>query len=66
MTDPTVSGNHISENLKEPYTVPLVEEDVLACVSPAGDVINSAFVFYSQWPCHNGVRVAQMASKVKV
>jgi hypothetical protein len=66
MTDPTVSGNHISENLKEPYTVPLIEEDVLLRVSPTGNVIDSTFVFHPQWPCHNGVRVAQMASKVKV
>jgi len=66
MTDEAVSGNHITENLKEPYTVPLIEEDVRLRVSPTGNVIDNTFVFHPQWPCHDGAGVAQMASKVKV
>lgn len=52
MAAPVVTCDDISQNRKERESILVVQEDVLASVAAAGDVINRALVFDTQWTCH--------------
>jgi len=52
MADPPVSFDDMSEDLEESLTVIVIEEDILADISPAGQMIRRVFKLHPEWPCH--------------
>jgi hypothetical protein len=66
MADPAVSRYDVTKDLKESTTVSIITEDCLTGISPAGDVVNSAFIFHPQRPRHDSTSITQVDSKIKV
>ena len=62
---PPESLDSNTKYFEEPSPINIIEEDIFPCVSPAGDVIYSAFVFNPQWTSHTG-SIARGILKAKI
>jgi len=52
MNLPVSLGASLAQRLKEPFTVLVIAENVLAPVTPVHDVVNGAFILDSEFPGH--------------
>jgi hypothetical protein len=60
MTDPAVARHDIAESLQKQLTVSVIEEDLLASIAPAGEVINCPGKLQPKRPCHAALVSAQL------
>jgi hypothetical protein len=64
VADPMIAIIHPGEYPQECFTVPVIAVNVLLLVSPGGQVIDGAWIFYPQGTCH-GARISEVKKKVK-
>ena len=55
MTEPVEPFDRLFQYLEEPLPIRVIEKDILVRVTAGSDVIHRAWVFDSQWSCHDPI-----------